>query len=123
MEGSTALGYEMVRRPSNDTVLLRFAGVEAEIDILNVLEFNSDRGRMSTIARGPDGTIRLFCKGSDAKMLQLLGKDTPQGLTEATHKNLHLFATQVGVDVCVCVRVSLSSVTAVGERRTHKNLH
>lgn len=85
----------MVRRPSNDTVLLRFAGVEAEMDILNVLEFNSDRGRMSTIARGPDGTIRLFCKGSDAKMLTLLDAATPQPLLEATHKNLHLFATQV----------------------------
>lgn len=30
------------------------------------LEFSSDRARMSVVARAPDGTIRLFTKGSDA---------------------------------------------------------
>lgn len=30
------------------------------------------RGCMSVIARSPDGTIRLFCKGSDAKVTAVL---------------------------------------------------
>ena len=111
VEGSTALGFEMVRRPSNDTVLVRFAGVEAEVEVLNVMEFTSDRGRMSTIARGPDGTIRLFCKGSDAKVLSLVDPATPQDLLDAMHKNLHLFATQVRPAYlgCHCSAVRLAA--------------
>lgn len=37
--------------------------------ILAVLEFNSDRKRMSIIARCPDGRIRLFCKGADTMIM------------------------------------------------------
>ena len=32
---------------------------------MNVIEFNSDRKRMSVIVRYPDGTIKLICKGAD----------------------------------------------------------
>lgn len=32
--------------------------------LLNVLEFSSDRKRMSVILRFPDGSIRLYCKGA-----------------------------------------------------------
>ena len=60
-----------------------------------MLEFSSDRGRMSVIYRMEDGSVRLFAKGSDAKMLAIMSPSTPKDLLEATNKNLHLFATQV----------------------------
>ena len=60
-----------------------------------MLEFSSDRGRMSVIFRSEDGTMRLFAKGSDAKMMAIVAKGTQPSLLEATNKNLHLFATQV----------------------------
>eukprot|EP00276_Gloeochaete_wittrockiana_P010700 CAMPEP_0184644446 /NCGR_PEP_ID=MMETSP0308-20130426/1165_1 /TAXON_ID=38269 /ORGANISM="Gloeochaete witrockiana, Strain SAG 46.84" /LENGTH=1076 /DNA_ID=CAMNT_0027072989 /DNA_START=331 /DNA_END=3561 /DNA_ORIENTATION=- len=37
-------------------------------EILNVLEFNSDRKRMSLICRNPKGEIVLYCKGADSKI-------------------------------------------------------
>ena len=40
-------------------------GVSQEFQILNVCEFNSTRKRMSTVVRGPDGKIKMYCKGAD----------------------------------------------------------
>ena len=65
--------------------------------VQQVLEFSSDRGRMSVIYRMEDGSVRLFAKGSDAKMLAIMSPSTPKDLLEATNKNLHLFATQVSL--------------------------
>lgn len=36
-----------------------------EYKLLNLLEFNSSRKRMSVIVRDEDGQIFLFCKGAD----------------------------------------------------------
>ena len=37
-------------------------------ELLNLMDFTSERARMSVITRAPDGTIRLFCKGADTKV-------------------------------------------------------
>jgi hypothetical protein len=52
---------------------------------------------MSVIARSPDGTIRLYCKGSDAKVMKKIRADTPPELLDNTNANLHYFAKQVGI--------------------------
>ena len=49
---------------------------------------------MSVIARSPDGTIRLYCKGSDAKVMKKIRHDTPEDLVAKTDDNLHFFAKQ-----------------------------
>ncbi len=93
VDGARQLGFELTARGNQD-LTLKFLGAEAKFQVLNVMEFSSDRGRMSVIVRSPDGTIRLLVKGSDAKMLALLRPDTPKSHLEETNKNLHLFATQ-----------------------------
>lgn len=41
--------------------------MEERWELLNILEFNSDRKRMSVIVRDPtSGVVRLFCKGADS---------------------------------------------------------
>ena len=35
---------------------------ETEYEVLNILEFNSTRKRMSVVLRSPDGRIILYCK-------------------------------------------------------------
>jgi len=35
---------------------------ECHYEVLNILEFNSTRKRMSTIVRTPEGKIELYCK-------------------------------------------------------------
>ena len=94
VEGGRQLGFEFLSR-SNQGVTLRMLGHEATFEVLNMMEFSSDRGRMSVIARSPDGTIRLFAKGADSKMLSIVNKNTDKRLLEQTARNLHLFATQV----------------------------
>jgi magnesium-transporting ATPase (P-type) len=45
---------------------VRVLGLEERWELLNILEFNSDRKRMSVILRDPTtGVVRLFCKGAD----------------------------------------------------------
>ncbi len=46
--------------------------VEAFYEVLNVLEFNSSRKRMSVVVRGPDGRLLLFCKGADSVIYERL---------------------------------------------------
>ena len=41
-------------------------------DILNILEFNSTRKRMSVIARTPEGSLVLYCKGADSVIYERL---------------------------------------------------
>ncbi|DBA65766.1 hypothetical protein WJX79_001197 [Trebouxia sp. C0005] len=93
VEGGRQLGFEFLSRTMQG-VTLRMLGHEATFDVLNMMEFSSERGRMSVIARSPDGTIRLYAKGADSKMLATLNKNTNQELLDQTARNLHLFATQ-----------------------------
>jgi len=39
-------------------------GQEEVYEVLNVLEFNSTRKRMSVVIRTPEGKIKLYCKGA-----------------------------------------------------------
>lgn len=50
---------------------------------------------MSVVARAPDGTIRIYCKGSDTKVMARIRDDTDPDLVAKTNQNLHLFAKQV----------------------------
>ena len=103
MEGGRQLGFEFLSRTMQG-VTLRMLGHEATFDVLNMMEFSSERGRMSVIARSPDGTIRLYAKGADSKMMATLNKNTNQELLDQTARNLHLFATQVSIPCLDCER-------------------
>lgn len=48
-----------------DRIGIKFLDQEREYEVLNVLEFNSDRKRLSVILRDSAGTIKLYCKGAD----------------------------------------------------------
>jgi phospholipid-transporting ATPase len=43
---------------------------------------------MSTIVRGPDGRIKLYCKGADTVILERLSKNQPY--TERTLQHLEV---------------------------------
>ncbi|WOK93870.1 hypothetical protein Cni_G02571 [Canna indica] len=48
--------------------------IEREFKILNLLEFNSKRKRMSVVVRDENGKIVVFCKGADSIILDRLSK-------------------------------------------------
>lgn len=80
-----------MRKPKS--VFVNVQGKSLEYEILNICEFNSTRKRMSTIARCPDGKIKLFCKGADTVILERLSDDQP--FTEKTL--LHLEVRMAGL--------------------------
>ncbi|TLD30819.1 hypothetical protein PspLS_02512 [Pyricularia sp. CBS 133598] len=72
------LGYVMIDRDS-ETVKLQSPGSGSNEDgdlgtynILDVIEFTSDRKRMSVILRTPEGRILLLSKGADSALLPRL---------------------------------------------------
>ncbi|CAH0477110.1 unnamed protein product [Peronospora belbahrii] len=87
------LGYVLSSRdgPICNTVI---QGKPMSFKILNVLEFNSDRKRMSVIVRFPDDSIVLYCKGADDVIFDLLSKSQPQGVAHVTRGHLQEYASE-----------------------------
>ncbi|TDH70812.1 uncharacterized protein CCR75_001859 [Bremia lactucae] len=87
------LGYVLESRdgPVCNTLI---QGKPMSFEILNVLEFNSDRKRMSVIVRFPDGSIVLYCKGADDIIFDLLSKTQPQGVAHVTRGHLQEYASE-----------------------------
>ncbi|CAE6467336.1 hypothetical protein ACGC1H_005047 [Rhizoctonia solani] len=99
--GAELLGYKFYQRKPK-SVFVEIAGVSHQFDILNVCEFNSTRKRMSTVVRGPDGKIKLYCKGADTVILERLSKNQPY--TEQTLVHLEDYATEGLRTLCVAMR-------------------
>ncbi|KAI9462638.1 calcium transporting ATPase [Russula earlei] len=99
--GAELLGFRFtMRKPKS--VFVDVLGVSQEFQILNVCEFNSTRKRMSTIVRGPDGKIKLYCKGADTVILERLAPS--QIYTEKTCVHLEDYATDGLRTLCIAYR-------------------
>ena len=94
------LGFSFnVRTPQ--TVKLNVLGQDQEFQVLNVLEFNSTRKRMSVIVKSPQGTIKLFCKGADNVIYERLAANQP--FADITVKHLEEFASEGLRTLCLGV--------------------
>ncbi|CAG8628646.1 21089_t:CDS:2, partial [Gigaspora rosea] len=101
VKGASLLDYVFTtRRPKS--VNVRINGVDDEYEILSICEFNSTRKRMSTVVRGPDGKITLYCKGADTVILERLGDDNP--FVEQTLQHLEEYATEGLRTLCIAMR-------------------
>lgn len=78
-----------MRKPKS--VFVEIQGVSTEFEILNVCEFNSTRKRMSTVVRGPDGKIKLYCKGADTVILERLAPNQPYSESTLIHLEVRAF--------------------------------
>ena len=75
LEAAKELGYLLTNRQAGTLTIKTSSGGAFNIEeyqILHVLEFTSDRKRMSVIVRMPDGRVSLFCKGADSTIKGLL---------------------------------------------------
>ena len=93
-------GFTVLGR-SNDGIILNVLGEEREYTVLNTLEFNSSRKRMSAIIRMPDGRIVLFCKGADSIIYSRLRKGEQQQLRKETADHLEMFAREGLRTLCI----------------------
>ncbi|KAL7331834.1 aminophospholipid translocase [Mucor circinelloides] len=98
---SDVFGYKFTARKPHSITCLR-KGIEEEYQILNVCEFNSTRKRMSVVLRGPDGRVKLYCKGADTVILERLSKDNP--FVEPTLEHLESYACEGLRTLCFAMR-------------------
>jgi len=96
-------GFTVLGR-SNDGIILNVLGEEREYTVLNILEFNSSRKRMSAIVRMPNGKIVLFCKGADSIIYSRLKKGEQQELRKTTADHLEMFAREGLRTLCIAQR-------------------
>lgn len=80
-----------------DVLQLDILGTSVQVQLLNMLEFSSDRKRMSVVMRLPDGKLVAYVKGADSVMIPLLRPDTQRDVLERTQDDMSAFATQVSV--------------------------
>lgn len=96
--GFTVLGN------SPNGILLNIQGQEREYRVLNQLEFNSTRKRMSAIIRMPDNRIILFCKGADSIIYSRLKRGEQPELRRTTAEHLEMFAREGLRTLCIAQR-------------------
>ena len=65
-----------IDRSTNSITLSLTGSARERYDILDVIEFSTERRRMSVIVRLPDGRICLICKGADSTIIPLLQSKT-----------------------------------------------
>lgn len=96
--GFTVLGIH------NDKIHVNVMGEDRHYPVLNTIEFNSSRKRMSSIIRMPDGKIMLFCKGADSVIYSRLKKGEQRELRDETAKHLEMFAVEGLRTLCIAQR-------------------
>ncbi|CAG8559987.1 1273_t:CDS:2, partial [Cetraspora pellucida] len=87
------VGFAFLGR-TTESMTIDIFGQEHVFDILNILEFNSSRKRMSIIVRRPEqlgGGIVLFCKGADNVIFERLASGQDQ-LIEKTSADIDDFS-------------------------------
>lgn len=97
------LGFAFLGKESNK-LLVCIKGEKKEFELLNVLEFNSTRKRMSVIIKPKDSDrIVLLCKGADSVIYERLCMDFGDQkdleseqltLRDATARDLEMFANE-----------------------------
>uniref|UniRef100_A0A9J8AHJ5 Phospholipid-transporting ATPase n=1 Tax=Cyprinus carpio carpio TaxID=630221 RepID=A0A9J8AHJ5_CYPCA len=94
-------GYVFLSR-TQDTITILEMDHEETYEMLALLDFNSDRKRMSIILRFPDGKIRLYCKGADTVIYQRLDANSKN--IETTQEALDIFANETLRTLCLCYK-------------------
>uniref|UniRef100_A0A8D0A6H1 Phospholipid-transporting ATPase n=1 Tax=Sander lucioperca TaxID=283035 RepID=A0A8D0A6H1_SANLU len=86
VKGAKGLGFVFTARTPHSVI------IEMSYELLNVLEFSSNRKRMSVVVRTPNGKLRLYCKGADNVIFERLTEASQY--KELTLAHLEQFATE-----------------------------
>uniref|UniRef100_F1KSD9 Phospholipid-transporting ATPase n=1 Tax=Ascaris suum TaxID=6253 RepID=F1KSD9_ASCSU len=102
VRGAAALGFVFhTRKPQ--LLIIDALGKEETYEVLNVLEFTSDRKRMGVLVRCPDNAIRLYVKGADSVIFERL---RPKCLfEEETLTHLSEYASKGYRTLCFAMRL------------------
>ena len=84
-------GYQFIGRDRDQNIEIIANGQKYTVALLNIIEFNSDRKRMTVVVRMPDNKIKVLCKGADSIMMPRLN---PSSTIEKTFQNLEEYGKQ-----------------------------
>ncbi|KAM4796920.1 phospholipid-transporting ATPase IB [Rhinophrynus dorsalis] len=98
VKGARKLGYTFTARTPH-SVIIDAMGKEQTFELLSVLEFSSNRKRMSVIVRTPSGNLRLYCKGADNVIFERLSRESQY--MEQTINHLEQFASEGLRTLCI----------------------
>uniref|UniRef100_A0A3Q1BLT9 Phospholipid-transporting ATPase n=1 Tax=Amphiprion ocellaris TaxID=80972 RepID=A0A3Q1BLT9_AMPOC len=110
-------GFVFLSR-TQDTITIREMDQETTYEMLALLDFNSDRKRMSIILKFPDGRIRLYCKGADTVIYERLAPNSRH--KETTQTALDVFANETLRTLCLCYK-DISAQEYEAWSRKHKD--
>eukprot|EP01026_Neomeris_dumetosa_P071035 TRINITY_DN7145_c1_g1_i1.p1 TRINITY_DN7145_c1_g1~~TRINITY_DN7145_c1_g1_i1.p1 ORF type:complete len:1115 (-),score=152.45 TRINITY_DN7145_c1_g1_i1:270-3410(-) len=91
VEGAAYLGFKLLSR-GTDKAIIEYHGKQYAYEVLAVIEFSSDRKRMSILYRSPQGKIRLYTKGADSVIQSLLAKNT--SYQDITKRHLQMMSEE-----------------------------
>ncbi|NXM97491.1 AT8B3 ATPase, partial [Sylvia borin] len=111
------LGYVFLGR-TQDSITIRELGRTRTYEVLAMLDFNSDRKRMSVLVRDPQGTIRLYTKGADTVILERLRRRGPK--ESLTERALDRFAEETLRTLCVASREVSEAEFRAWSQRHHE---
>lgn len=96
VNGARYLGATFKSRDDDNAMLVEIGGETEKYELLNVIEFDSTRKRMTVIVRCcKDNVIYVMCKGADSILLPLLkNKEDPavKNVVTATFKYMDEYA-------------------------------
>ncbi|GAM29207.1 hypothetical protein SAMD00019534_123830 [Acytostelium subglobosum LB1] len=97
------LGYAFYNRQPT-MITIRVRGKLEQFEFLNILEFNSDRKRMSIVVRDAEGRFIIYTKGADTTVLPLLRKDQDE-IHTTTLEHLQDFAAEGLRTLCLAYAI------------------
>ncbi|XP_046439096.1 probable phospholipid-transporting ATPase IM isoform X3 [Daphnia pulex] len=86
-----------------DSITIEVMGKTEVYELLCILDFNNVRKRMSVILRGPNGKIRLYCKGADSIVYDHLQSGNDD-MKNKTQEHLNKFAGEGLRTLCLAIR-------------------
>ncbi|KOM42981.1 hypothetical protein LR48_Vigan05g058500 [Vigna angularis] len=89
---AAAYGFMLIERTSGH-IVIDIHGQRRKFNVLGMHEFDSDRKRMSVILGYPDNSVKVFVKGADASMLNVIDKSFNMDLVRATEAHLHSYSS------------------------------
>lgn len=98
------VGFPFVGK-SKDALDIEVLGQMERYQLLQMLEFNSTRKRMSVVVRNPQGQIVLYCKGADSVIYQRLTEDHDPELKAKTSRDMEAFANGGLRTLCIAYRI------------------
>lgn len=92
----------ILKERRNDEIVVNVLGKDVVYKVLNVLDFSSERKRMSIILRTPKGKIVLYSKGADNVMLERVRKDENKDLIKVTKDYLEDYSSDGLRTLIIC---------------------